>query len=58
MRAGTRPIPALESEAEERRFWESHGSTERVDWGKAERVRVLRSTPAPYARGCGWARRC
>jgi predicted DNA binding CopG/RHH family protein len=34
-----KPIPRFRSEAEERRFWETHDSTEYVDWSKAERVR-------------------
>jgi len=34
-----KPIPPFASEAEERRFWETHDSTEYVDWNKAERVR-------------------
>jgi predicted DNA binding CopG/RHH family protein len=34
-----KPIPSFASEAEERRFWETHDSTEYVDWSKAERVR-------------------
>ena len=34
-----KPIPSFASEAEERRFWETHDSTEYVDWSRAERVR-------------------
>ncbi len=34
-----KPIPRFRTEAEERRFWETHDSTEYVDWTKAERVR-------------------
>ena len=34
-----RPIPAFKSEAEERKFWKTHDSTEYIDWSKAERVR-------------------
>ena len=33
-----KPIPAFASEAEERAFWESHDSTEYVDWDKAKLV--------------------
>ena len=29
-------IPKFSSEAEERRFWQSHDSTEFIDWSKAE----------------------
>jgi predicted DNA binding CopG/RHH family protein len=35
-----KPIPRFRSEAEERRFWENHDSTEYVDWSKATRVRL------------------
>ena len=34
-----KPIPKFRSEAEERRFWETHDSTEYLDWSKAERVK-------------------
>ncbi len=40
MRKRAEPIPTFESEAEERRFWESHDSTDYVDWSQAERVRL------------------
>lgn len=32
-------IPRFRSEAEERRFWETHDSTAYLDWSKAQRVR-------------------
>jgi hypothetical protein len=31
-------LPKFESEAEERRFWTTHDSTEYLDWSKAKRV--------------------
>ena len=31
-------IPKFRSEAEERRFWATHDSTEYLDWSKAKRV--------------------
>lgn len=34
-----KPVPKFKSEAEEREFWETHDSTEYLDWSKAERVR-------------------
>lgn len=34
-----KPIPTFSSEAEERQFWETHGSSDYFDWDKAERVR-------------------
>ena len=33
-----KPIPRFRNEAEERRFWETHDSTDYVDWSKARRV--------------------
>jgi predicted DNA binding CopG/RHH family protein len=32
-------IPRFATEAEERRFWETHDSTDYVDWSKAQRAR-------------------
>ncbi len=31
-------IPKFKSEAEERKFWETHDSTDYLDWSKAEHV--------------------
>ena len=31
-------IPKFRSEAEERRFWATHDSTDYLDWSKAERI--------------------
>jgi len=39
MNSELKPIPRFRSEAEERKFWETHDSTEYVDWSKAQRVR-------------------
>lgn len=33
-----KPIPKFRSEAEERKFWETHDTTEYVDWSKAQRA--------------------
>jgi len=33
-----KPVPAFASEAEERKFWETHDSADYVDWAKAQRV--------------------
>ena len=38
MKARSRRIPTLSSEAAERRFWESRDSTAYVDWSQAERA--------------------
>ncbi|HTV30173.1 MAG TPA: BrnA antitoxin family protein [Xanthobacteraceae bacterium] len=35
-----KPIPRFRSEAEERRFWETHDSTDYVDWSKARRAQL------------------
>jgi CopG antitoxin of type II toxin-antitoxin system len=35
-----KPVPVFADEAEERRFWETHDSTEFVDWSRARRVRL------------------
>lgn len=32
-----KPIPHFKSEVEEREFWQTHDSTEYIDWSKAER---------------------
>ena len=41
-----RSLPKFRSEAEERRFWESHDSVDHVDWSKAERVRLPNLKPS------------
>ena len=41
-----KPIPEFHSEAEERRFWETHDSTDYVDWSQAERVRLPNLKPS------------
>jgi predicted DNA binding CopG/RHH family protein len=40
------PRPRFRDEAEERRFWETHDSTDYVDWGKADRVRLPNLRPS------------
>lgn len=40
------PIPTFKNEAEERAFWESHDSTDYVDWSRAERVRFPNLKPS------------
>ncbi|MBI4715097.1 MAG: BrnA antitoxin family protein [Nitrospirae bacterium] len=34
-----KPIPKFKSEKEERKFWETHDSTEYLDWSKAVQAR-------------------
>ncbi len=44
-----KPVPAFATEAEERQFWESHDSTDYVDWSKAQRVRLPNLKPTSAA---------
>lgn len=44
-----KPIPKFETELEERRFWETHDSTEYVDWSRAERARFANLKPSTTA---------
>jgi predicted DNA binding CopG/RHH family protein len=46
MRRKAEPVPVFASEAEERRFWESHDSTGHVDWSRAERVQLPNLRPS------------
>ncbi len=34
-----KPIPKFRTEAEERKFWETHDPTDYIHWSKARRVR-------------------
>lgn len=38
-------IPKFANEAQERAFWESHDSTEHVDWSKAKKVALPNLKP-------------
>lgn len=42
-------LPQFKSEAEERKFWEIHDSTDYVDWSKAERARFPNLKPSTTA---------
>lgn len=44
-----KPVPVFKSEAEERAFWETHDSTDYVDWSKAGRVRFPNLKPSNKA---------
>ena len=46
MRKKARIIPKFRNEAEERRFWETHDSSDHIDWSKAERVRLPNLKPS------------
>ena len=39
-------VPAFETEAEERRFWETHDTTEYVDWSAARPARFPNLKPS------------
>src|SRR3954447_20279207 len=41
-----KPIPTFASEAEEREFWETHDTTDYLDWSKAERARFPNLKPS------------
>jgi predicted DNA binding CopG/RHH family protein len=41
--------PAFKTEAEERKFWETHDSTDYIDWSKGERVRFPNLKPSTTA---------
>ena len=49
MTENRRPIPVFKTEAEERAFWESHDSSDHVDWSKAKRVRFPNLKPSTKA---------
>jgi predicted DNA binding CopG/RHH family protein len=42
-------IPVFKTEADERRFWETHDSTDYIDWSKAQRVRFPNLKPSTTA---------
>lgn len=55
---GLKAIPEFQSEAEERRFWETHDSAEFVDWSKAEFVRFPNLSHHQRLSPCAFQRRC
>ncbi|MEO5334771.1 MAG: BrnA antitoxin family protein [Magnetococcus sp. YQC-5] len=44
-----KPIPTFANEADERAFWESHDSTEYMDWNNAQQVHLPRLKPTTQA---------
>jgi len=44
--SNVKKIPEFNSEAEERAFWESHDSTEYLDWRRAESVEFPNLKPS------------
>ncbi len=49
MQTKRKPVPAFKDEAEERRFWETHDSTDYLDGGKAVQVRLPNLKPSTTA---------
>jgi predicted DNA binding CopG/RHH family protein len=49
MKRQTKQPPKFASEAAERRFWETHDSTDYVDWTKAERAVFTQLKPTTRA---------
>jgi predicted DNA binding CopG/RHH family protein len=49
MKKTTKPVPTFATEAEERLFWETHDSTEYVDWSRAQPVRFANLKPTTTA---------
>jgi uncharacterized DUF497 family protein len=41
-----KPIPRFRDETEERHFWETHDSSDYIDWSKAERARFPNLKPS------------
>ncbi len=41
-----KPVPKFKSEAEEREFWETHDSSEYIDWTKAKKTRFPNLKPS------------
>ena len=46
MNTNRKSMPKFRTEGEERRFWETHDSSNYVDWRKAERVRLPNLKPS------------
>jgi predicted DNA binding CopG/RHH family protein len=46
MNASFKSIPKFRNEAEERRFWGAHDSSDYVDWSDAKRVRLPNLKPS------------
>ncbi len=45
MNKQTKAIPKFANQAQERAYWESHDSTEHLDWAKAQKVRLPNLKP-------------
>ena len=42
----TKQIPKFKNEDEERKFWETHDSTEFINWNQAERITFSKLKPS------------
>jgi predicted DNA binding CopG/RHH family protein len=49
MRKAAKPIPKFKTEADERRFWETHDSSDYLNWSAAEHVRLPNLKPTTTA---------
>jgi predicted DNA binding CopG/RHH family protein len=49
MKKKLKPIPKFRNEAEKRKFWETHDSTDYLDWSKAVRVTFPNLKPSTTA---------
>ena len=49
MKRTRKAIPQFTTEAEERAFWDTHDSTEYVDWSTAQRMRLPHLKPSTQA---------
>jgi transposase len=47
MNKNLKATPKFKSEAQERTYWETHDSSEHIDWSKAARVRLFNLKPSP-----------
>ena len=45
-RPAKRKVPKFKTEADERKFWESHDSGDYVDWSKAKRINFPNLKPS------------
>lgn len=46
MKKTLKPIPKFKSEAAERKFWQTHDSTDYLDWSKAKRAKFPNLQPS------------
>ena len=44
-----KPVPVFKTEADEPKFWETHDSTDYINWSKAQRVRFPNLKPSTTA---------